>query len=265
MSIQKIKLFVNHNQKSQELAEKLIQKIPQYGFVLAEEDYDLAIAIGGDGSYLRMVKENHFNSDIYYIGINMGTLGFLQEIKPTEMDDFLEKLSHEFYKIEKTGIQETKIFTANEKIHFYSLNEIVIRDKELKTTNLKVKIDGELLENFTGDGLLIATSIGSTAYNISVGGSIVYSDLHTLQITPIAPLNTRAYRDILNSVIIPEQRSITIIPDNRSRNLLISIDGENRWFQDVEKIETSVSKKKIECLRMKDYDYTKIINDKFLK
>lgn len=264
MNNKRIRLFPNNNQKSLKLAKELTKKLSEYGFILDDIDYEIAIAIGGDGSYLRMLKNTNFNSNIFYIGINMGTLGFLQEIKPQEINSFLDKLANDLYKIDEVGIQETILSTSTTQEHFYSLNEILIRDKDLKTTNLIVKIDNELLEKYTGDGLLIATSIGSTAYNLSLGGSIVYSGLHTLQITPIAPLNTRSYRNILNSIVIPESKVINVIPEDQNKDLMIIVDGENNIYNDVKNIKTSVSKKKIKCLRMKDYDYTKIIKDKFL-
>lgn len=265
MKITRVRLFPNYNEKSLVVSKRLEEKLVDYGYQVVDDDYDLAIAIGGDGAFLRMVKGNQFDSDIYYIGVNTGTLGFLQEIKPDEIDLFLDKLQNEFYKIEEVGIQETKIVTSEGENYFNSLNEIVIRDLEFKIANLEVFIDDELLEVFTGDGLLIATSIGSTAYNISLGGSIIYSDLHTLQITPLAPLNTRAYRDLLNSVVIPENKIIKIVPEKNNADLMVLLDGENLKLTDVKLIETSVSKKKIKCLRMKDYSYTRIINDKLLK
>lgn len=265
MKIEKVKLFPNPKPKSQEMAKVLAKKLLEYGYQITEEDYDLAIAIGGDGSFLRMVRENLFNSNIYYIGVNTGTLGFLQEIKPDEINNFLKKLQYDFYKIENVGIQETKIVANEGEETFYSLNEIVIRDKDFKTTNLDVYIDDELLEIYTGDGLLIVTSVGSTAYNLSLGGSIIDSDLHTLQITPIAPLNTRAYRSLLNPVVIPETKMIHIYPHKQNQDLMISIDGANQFYHNITNITTSISKKKIKCLRMKDYNSTKIIHDKFLK
>ena len=187
MGIKRVKLFPNNNEESLRVAKRLGSKLIDFGYEIVNDNYDLAIAIGGDGSFLRMVKGNQFDSDIYYIGVNTGTLGFLQEIKPSEIDLFLDKLRNEFYKIEKVGIQETKIVTKDREAKVYSLNEIAIRDRNFRITNLRVCVDDELLGIYTGDGLLVATSIGSTAYNVSLNGSIVYGDLHTLQITPIAP------------------------------------------------------------------------------
>src|SRR5699024_100929 len=108
-----------------------------------------------------------------------------------------------------------------------SLNEMIVRDMELNTANLKVLVEDVLLEDFVGDGLLLATSFGSTAYNLSFGGSIVYNTFHTLQLTPIAPLNNKSYRTLLNSVILPDNKEIVIKPCNRTKNLLITVDGDN--------------------------------------
>ena len=263
MQIKRVKLFSNDNENSKEIEKILKNELEKENFIICDKDYELAIAIGGDGSFLRMLKRSNFNSDIYYIGVNSGTLGFLQEIKPKDLNEFVEKLKNNNFKIEEIGIQETIIHSKNSSSLFYTLNEIVIRDKNLNTTKLNIRIDNFLLEKFIGDGILVSTSTGSTAYNLSYGGSIVYNDLHTMQITPIAPLNSKTYQVLRNSVIIPEQRKVTLIPDDSNKDLMITTDGENNVFNNVERIETSVSKK-IKCLRMKDYDYTKKINEKFL-
>ena len=121
-----------------------------------------------------------------------------------------------------------------------------------------------MLENFVGDGLLIATSFGSTAYNLSHGGSIVYNTFHTLQITPIAPLNNKSYRNLLNSVILPENKKVTLVP-RKGKDILITIDGENKVYKDALEVQTYVNDKRIKCLRRKDYNFSKKINEKFLK
>ena len=210
-----------------------------------------------------MVRDNGFNSDIYYVGVNAGTLGFLQDVTIEQLDEFFKAVKEEKVKIDSLGIQETNIYTKGEIIELKSLNELVIRDKDLKVARLSINIDDEELEFFVGDGILVSTSIGSTAYNMSFGGSIVYNTLHTLQITPIAPLNSKSYRDLINSVIIPENKKIEIIPENE--NLLLSLDGENYIIDNVEKIETVVDKKRIKCLRPKGYSFSNKIKSKFLK
>lgn len=263
--MKKVKIFPNDNEKSIKTAKLLEEKLTKSDFVICDKDYEIAIAVGGDGSFLRMLKQNNFNSDIYYIGVNSGTLGFLQEIKPENIDLFIEDLKRENYKVDEIGILETSIESKDSKSKFYSLNDIVIRDRDLNTTIMDIDVDNVRLEHFVGDGILISTSVGSTAYNMSYGGSIVYNTLHTLQITPVAPLNNKAYRNLLNSVVVPEDKLITLIPDTNKRNIVITIDGENNFYDGVIKVETLVALKKINCLRMNDYNFIKVVNEKFLK
>lgn len=264
MKITNIKLFPNNNEKAREIEKKLIKIIENNNLSLVEEDYDLAVAVGGDGSFLRMVKENDFNSDIFYVGVNAGTLGFLQDITVEEFDGFIKNIKVGNFKYDNIGVQETYVYNDdNQMKKYYSLNEIVIRDKDLNVCKLSIKLDNEELEYFVGDGILVSTSTGSTAYNMSFGGSIVYNTLHTLQITPMAPLNSKSYRDLMCSVVVPENKEIEIIPDNKS--ILLSVDGENYEESNVKKIATIVDKKRIKCIRPNNYYFSKKIKDKFLK
>lgn len=261
--INKIKIYSNENEKSQLVKSQLIKLLLDYKFEIVTEKEDLLIAVGGDGACLRAIKSNNFIDDSMYVGINSGTLGFLQEVKMEEVSQFVKSLDTDDYKVEEVGVQETEVVSSEGTYHFYSLNEIVIRERDLNTAILEVKIEEAKLEKYIGDGILIATSIGSTAYNLSFGGSIVYNTLHTLQITPIAPLNNKSYRNLLNSVIIPENTEINIKPIKKS--LLISIDGENKKFDEVLNIKTYVKNKRIKFLRLKNYNFYEKINDKFLE
>jgi len=262
--IKKVKLFINDNKKSKNIAMLVENALKKAGLDVVDDDCDLAIAIGGDGSFLRMVKDSLFDSSIYYVGINAGTLGFLQEVKLEEIENFIDRIVNQNFSVTSIGIQETSVITRDSKSFFYSLNDIVIRDGKLKTCKFDVSIDGKYLEYYVGDGLLVATSIGSTAYNLSFGGSIVFEDFHSLQLTPIAPLNSKAYRSLLNSIIIPENKVISIVPNNNCE-LVVTVDGENLIYQDVLEIQTVVNNKKINCIRFDDNSFVNKIYDKFLR
>ncbi|MCX4364918.1 MAG: NAD(+)/NADH kinase [Bacilli bacterium] len=231
----KIKLFPNKNADSLFIADILKEKLENNGFSLVENDYELAIAIGGDGSFLHMVNANDFNENIKYIGINNGTLGFLQEIKPTEISSFIEYLKEENYKEELISYENIKVVTNDEAYYFKGLNETVIRDMNL-----------------------------STAYNLSCNGAIIFNGIHTLQVTPIAPINNNIYRTISNPIVLPEDRIIKLIPNKRTTDIMLLVDGVNHVLKNVQYIEIRVSEVKLKCIRMNDYDYTNIINDKFL-
>lgn len=263
--MKKVKLFVNNNEKSLEVAKTIKEKLEKKNFKIVEEDYEIAIAIGGDGSFLRMIKETAFNEDCIYVGINAGTLGFAQEINLDEIGGFIKSLEQEDYKIEEIGIAEIEIKTPDSISKQLSLNEIVIRDLELNTANLRIAVEQVLLESYVGDGILISTSFGSTAYNLSFGGSIVYNTFHTLQITPIAPLNNKSYRNLMNSVIIPSNNEVTVSPENRTKDLLITIDGDNNEYKNVEEVSVKAEGRTIKVFRKKDYNFINKINNKFLK
>ena len=260
-----VRLFVNDNETSKNVSKIVKEKLESANFQIVEDNYDLAIAIGGDGSFLRMIKATNFNENCLYVGINAGTLGFAQEVNIEEIDKFILDLENNNYKIENIGIQEIEIKTPDTISKQLSLNEMIVRDMELNTANLKVLVEGVLLEDFVGDGLLLATSFGSTAYNLSFGGSIVYNTFHSLQLTPIAPLNNKSYRNLLNSVILPDNKEVVIKPFNRTKNLLITVDGDNNFYKNVDYVSSKVSGREIQILRMKDYNFIKKINDKFLK
>lgn len=262
--INKVKLFVNNNEQSVLVAKDLEIELLKYNFKIVSRNYDLAISVGGDGSFLRMVKDTKFNENVYYIGVNSGTLGFLQEIDINKTVDFVKRLNCDEYKIENINIQQTKVITSNQVYNYDSLNEIVIRNREFNTLKLPIYVDDELLENFNGDGVLVSTSTGSTAYNMSFGGSIVYNTLGTLSITPIAPLNNKVYSTLTNSVIVPSNKVISFVPSKEYKDLFIQIDGVNKIVDDVIRIETVISDKFIKCIRMNDFHFIKVVNNKIL-
>ena len=190
--MKKIRLFVNNNERSLEVAKNIQEKLEKKNFQIVDEDYEIAIAIGGDGSFLRMVKEANFNDKCIYVGINAGTLGFAQEINLDEINEFVKVLERDEYKIEEIGIAEIEIITPDSCSKQLALNELVVRDLDLNTTNIKIEVENNLLENYVGDGILISTSFGSTAYNLSFGGSIVYNTfLHMTASIRAAPEQLR--------------------------------------------------------------------------
>lgn len=264
--INRIKIVSSHENKSSRIQKELEKILNKHKFIIDGEDYDLAIAIGGDGTFINMVRQLDFNSDIYYVGINTGTLGFLQEINPEQIEDFVLKLNSNKFKKEEIGLQETRVITKDGKYHFFSLNEIVIRDYKFKTSYLDIKVNGELLEEFAGDGILISTTLGSTAYNASMGGAMVGGGIHTLQLTPIAPLVNRAYKSLKNSLLLPEDNIITVEPSRkRDNDLLVIVDGTMEFYKDVVHVTSKVGMRKINCLRLENYDFTYKIHEKFLK
>ena len=162
--INKIKIFVKDNDKSRETASILKEKLLNNNFIITDNDFDLAISIGGDGTFLKMVMETSFNKDIFYIGINSGSLGFLEDLDISDIDNFINCLNNNKLNYEELSYGKVNI---NNMDDYSFLNEIVIRNNNYKTLILPIYINDMLLEEFHGDGILISTSTGSTAYNLS--------------------------------------------------------------------------------------------------
>lgn len=262
----KVKLFYNEEKDTTFIRDVLDNSLSSVGIALTtEDDFDIGIAIGGDGTFLHMVMKSNFRSDCLYVGINNGTLGFLPEVKPTEIKSFINDLKNKKYKVEELSFEEIMVKTDDKVTKHNALNEVVVRELSLRTAYLDIMINGEILEDFVGDGVMISTPTGSTSYNLSSGGAIVYNGLNVLEITPLAPINNYIYRTLSNSVVIPDTRDIKIVPFRRTKDLNIFIDGVNYKYENAQEIEVKLSKNKINVIRLEDYDYTKIINSKFLK
>ena len=264
MGIKRVRLFTNDNEKSKLVEEKLINKLKSDDFVItSSNDFDLGIAIGGDGAFLRMVFDSNFKNDCLYAGINSGTLGFAQDISVDEIDSFVDSIKSEEFYYEQIGIQDIEVIHGGSTSTFNCLNEVVIRHEDLKVLHMNIYVGDHLFEEFAGDGILISTSFGSSAYNLSYGGSLVYNEFDTLQITPIAPIKNRVYHTIANSLILPANKEIKLTSDIDNR-MIISVDGRNIVFENISEINTSI-KSHINVFRKADYNYIKKINDKFIK
>ena len=260
--INKVAIYNNNKEKSIEVEEKLKKDLKKLGLEVVDENYDLAISIGGDGTFLKMVNKTNFKEDIYYVGINTGTLGFLQELTIEDYKKFLDDIINNILTIEETFLEEINVIAKNNTYHFLALNEVVIRRKDLKVLESKIKVDDVLLEDFAGDGLLISTNVGSTAYNLSLGGSIIDKNIVALSLTPMAPLRSKMYQSLNNSIILSKERIIEL--ELKHENLILTIDGINKEIDDVIKIQVKISEHKIKCLMGSNDNFIKTIHDKLI-
>ena len=265
-----INLFPNNNNKSITISLNLQEKFEKLGFIVSyeyNENAELNICIGGDGAFLRAVHKSNL-SKIPFVGINTGNLGFYQEILVPNINKFIEDYLIGNYAIEKLDLLQACIRKKEDEtvVSLTALNEFVVRSKDLSIIHLDVFIDGNHLESFAGDALLVSTPSGSTAYNFSAGGAILYRSLEGYQLTPLAPINSKAYRSLLNSIVIPSRSILKIKTRNEDslHNSLISIDGMNLELDNLNHIEFTKSDKYINKLSFYKDWYWLNIKDKFL-
>ena len=262
-----ITIAYNSLNKSIETKNILIEKLTRVGFEISEDiqkNTELIISIGGDGSFLQTVHKFDF-PDIPIIAINTGHLGFFAELTPDKIDKFIDSYKNENYSIQQSEVLEAEVFTKEECIKLNGINEIVIKNIQSRTVHLDLQVDGIKVERFSGDGMLISTPMGSTAYNYSAGGSIVDPSLNLLQLTPIAPMNTNAYRSFTSSIILPTTSTIVISPEFEFEDtILIVADGTQYKFDQIEQVKIYKSNKKVKLLRLDGYEFWNRVSEKFL-
>ncbi|EOD01805.1 NAD(+)/NADH kinase [Caldisalinibacter kiritimatiensis] len=262
-----INIIHNNNINSKKTAALLQEMLKQKGFIVPKE-YDtnasLNICIGGDGAFLRAVHKYDF-PDIPFIGINTGHLGFFQEVSPDGLHMLIDNYTKGNYRIENIYLVEALVCTRTSCINLLGINEIGIKGTKSRTVHLDISIDNNYLERFSGDGIIISTPMGSTAYNYSSGGSIIYPSIKALQITPLSPLNSNAYRSLTSSVIVPENMTIRINPEYRYENsILIINDGKQYKYDNIVEISFKISEITIKKLTLGKYNFWTKLKDKFL-
>jgi NAD+ kinase len=262
-----INIAANDDVYTADIKKRLIKVLTENGYDYYEgfkEDAQLNITVGGDGAFLRSVRESNF-SQIPFIGVNTGTLGFYPEITPENLENFIINYRAGNYKINPVNLIECEIVSANLSNKIYAVNDIILKRIDMKTLHLNVFIASNHLEKISGDGLIISSPLGSSAYNKSVGGSLVYPSLKTLQITPLSPILSNAYRCLECSIIVPPEFEIAIYPERREDYCLaILADGEIYEYDDMEHVLFRTSKKVINRLSTGTFNYWNVIKEKFL-
>ncbi|MCL2320473.1 MAG: NAD(+)/NADH kinase [Oscillospiraceae bacterium] len=220
------------------------------------KDCDLMISLGGDGTLLGTVRAI-FGSDIPVLGINIGNLGFLTAGEINENFEILSNIFKGNYNIEERICLECSV--NDSLIKYYALNDVVI-SKNLFSGIVKysIEVDDKLYTHFYGDGVVISTPTGSTAYSLSAGGPIVLPDLDTLLITPICP-HTIGLRTLMTK----GESKIRINTDNVSDVVYLTIDGQISFEVNyLDKIILRKANSNCKLVKLMDQDYFKILRKK---
>lgn len=196
-----------------------------------DKSYNLAISIGGDGTFLNTAA--HIKElEIPILGINTGRLGFMADVSPENIDDAIQSLANHNYVIEDRSV--IKVCTDKQCIQNnpYALNEVaILKHDNSSLIEIKTEIDGSLLTNYLVDGIIICTPTGSTGYSLSTGGPIMVPEAKNFCISAVAPHSL-----YIRPVVLPDEVTITLEVQSRSNNFMISIDGRSESFSTDTKI-----------------------------
>jgi NAD+ kinase len=185
-------------------------------------DVDLVVVLGGDGTMIataRMVGER----DVPVLGINYGGLGYLTDFRIEELFTALEAILAGEYKTDRREMLDAELCRGDEvKAQARVLNDVVINKAAVaRIIEIDVTLDGQFVNSFRSDGLIVSTPTGSTAYNLSAGGPIVFPSMNAIVITPICPF-TLTNRPI----VVPDAAEIELRLEHENEGVVLTFDGQ---------------------------------------
>jgi len=213
-------------------------------------DTDLFLAVGGDGTFLSSAAIVG-DSGVPVLGVNLGRLGFLSENVPEVVADAIASGS---WTIEHRSLLHV---SGIESSWPYTLNEVSVHRSGAAMLGVDVSINGAALPTYWADGLLVATSSGSTAYSLSVGGPIVLPESKVLIVAPIAPHNLN-----VRPLIVPDSTEISIRFQSRDANVLVSMDNRTEEISADSAIDIKMAQFSLNRVCLQDSDFIKALTTK---
>lgn len=220
---------------------------------------DMVISIGGDGTFLKAASRVG-NKGIPILGINTGRLGFLADVSPAEMEETLDEIYNNHYKVEERSVLQLKCNDKHLMKSPYALNEIAVLKRDSSSMiSIHTAINGAPLTSYQADGLVISTPTGSTAYSLSVGGPIIVPHSKTIAITPVAPhsLNVRP-------IVICDDWEITLDVESRSHSFLVAIDGRSESCKESTQLRISRADYSIKVVKRFNHIFFDTLRNKLM-
>ncbi|WLR50224.1 NAD kinase [Bacillus tianshenii] len=257
--------FFYQNNQCKDDVDNLKQLAHQYNFNVVEDstDANIIVSVGGDSTFLQAVRKTGFRQDCLYTGISAdNTSYFYCDFYIKDTKKMIEAMTNEQIEVRR---YPTINVTVDDKVSFNCLNECTIRSSVIKTFVMDVCIDDLQFETFRGDGLVIATPTGSTAYNKSVNGAVVDPMLPCMQVSELASLNNNRYRTLGSSFILSGNRklSLSIVQDGNDYPV-IGMDNEALSIQHINKIDFELSDKIVKTVKLKDNSFWQKVQRTFL-
>ena len=221
---------------------------------------DAAICFGGDGTILHIAKQAT-RYGVPVLGVNIGTMGFMAELECTELDQ-LARLAKGDYTIDSRMMLDVTV-TRERNIIFHEqcLNDVVItKGAVARIVHLNVACDGVLAMECGGDGVIVATPTGSTAYNLSAGGPIVEPEARSILVTPIC-----AHDMASRCMVTSDKRTIRVeLTKNARRNAYVSVDGGKALRMNIGDVATiRKANRETKLIRLKDRSFYDVVRMKF--
>ncbi len=241
------------------LQEDMRDKVKFVERLRLPELVDVIVVLGGDGTFLNVARFVD-KSPVPLLGINLGKLGFLTEATFDEIEQSVEKLLYGFYRLENRPVLSAKYRRRDGHSFIYRcVNDVVIKKEVLsRIIEIELMANGEFLSNYRGDGVIVSTPTGSTAYSLSAGGPIVFPTLNAIIITPICP-----HKLTMRPLILSGQSLLHVFLKEEAESVMAVFDGqEGVEMRMGDRLEISRSPYDLLILRDPERSYFKILREK---
>lgn len=273
--MKKIGVNINYNKDPEGKIKKYVEKVIKdenknievkfydklNGFnEICKTELDFFIVFGGDGTILNAAR-HLVSCGIPIFSVNIGHLGFLSCIEFKDFKDSIHKIFQGKYFIEERIMLKCSFIKNQAKKIFYCLNEIVLYNGNMaKILKYNIKVDDKFYMGFKSDGMIVSTPTGSTAYNLSAGGPIIYPNLDLISLTPICPQGLA-----MKTIVLGGKSNVLISKIENNESVFISVDGQNPVdVKGVPAIEISRLDYKCKLLKLKNYDYFDVLRKKII-
>ena len=222
-------------------------------------DTDFVISMGGDGTFLKAASRVG-HKDIPILGVNMGRLGFLADISPDDIEHCIDALAQDDFAIESRALIQVEADGNPLGDFSYALNDVAILKRDTASMiSIRANINGQYLNTYQADGLVVSTPTGSTAYSLSNGGPIIVPGTKVFSMTAVAPhsLNVRP-------IVIPDSAVVELDVESRSHNFLVAIDGRSEKCKEGTKITLRRAPYDVKVVKRSDHRYFNTLREKMM-
>jgi len=222
-------------------------------------EVDFVISMGGDGTFLKAASRVG-RKDIPILGVNMGRLGFLADVSPDDIDHCLQALHDEDYTIESRALIQVEADGQPFSGISHALNDVAILKRDSASMiSIRAHVNGQYLNTYQADGLIVSTPTGSTAYSLSNGGPIIVPGTRVISMTAVAPhsLNVRP-------IVLADSSLIELDVESRSHNFLVAIDGRSEKCKEGTRITLRRAPYDIKVVKRSDHRYFNTLREKMM-
>ncbi len=225
-------------------------------FSLLCKQTDALVTLGGDGTLISAVRRS-FDYDIPVLGVYAGNLGFLADVSMDELEVFVQNMVNGNCRIDERSVLEATLIRNGEEMRVHAFNDIVLTRPSISNMiNIETLIDGKAFNTYYGDGVIVSTPTGSTAYNLSAGGPVLFPLTEVFTLTPICPHSLTQ-----RPVVLPGKFSIEMkTPTNPA---LMIVDGQDMHELDIgESVHIKLAVKTAKLIHREEFNYFDVLKEK---